>query len=308
MDRLLLFNEYYKINYSNYKDFSFSNWLVESAISSIRAKVSSMSNEEALKKAQLIMELVKQKLYVNFPLFRPFMKIMPPIPLHGAGSVGPDGIGTMSTSGRAIYYDPKFVVLTYEQGKIDFFNGDSSKFPSGIEGINGKRHPMDYALFVLVHEILHNSLKHFLREPKITSQYLSKFQLLRLWNISADFEINHILKDDSTVRQICKIYPGGIDADDPDLGIPEEEKNFFKNSSAEKIFFRLLKNIEETRKKEQTNNQEQNQSNTNDDELKVGDPVYLKDSNSYGKVISISGEEIEIEEISKEEAESLLNK
>lgn len=258
MRKLPSFSEFNKIinESSGKKNFSFSSWLVENANPQVRAQVASMSNDDALKKAELIMELVKQKLFTHFPLFRPFMKIMPPIARVGAGSVGPDGIGTMSTSGSAIYYDPKFVVLSYEQAKNDFFKGDSTKFPSGIEGIKGKRHPMDYALFVVVHEILHNSLKHFLREPE-KSPHLSEYEIARLWNLATDFEINHILKDDSVARGICVMYPGGVDADDPTWGVPDGEKEFFKNSSAERIFNRLLKNLEAKRAEQQKQDNKQ---------------------------------------------------
>ena len=132
--------------------------------------VMSMSKEEALAKAEKIIQLCNIKIVNNFEWYKPFLDIMPPTPRHGAGCVDPTtGIGTMSTSGSAIYYDPKFVVLTYEKAKktIDVKpakdgNGNIPKTPSAFKAnSDGSAWYSDYACFIVLHEIMHNSLKHF---------------------------------------------------------------------------------------------------------------------------------------------------
>ena len=330
MEKRLLFDEWCsKLTESaQIETFSFAKWLVESSDPSIRAGVAALSNEEALKKATLIMELVQQKLFKWFPMFRPFYSNMPPVPSIGAGDVAADGIGTMCTTGSAIFYDPKFVVLSYEQGKVDFFNGKD--IPSAMLSINqGSRHPMDYALFVVVHEIMHCALKHFLRQaPK--SEYLTPNQIAQLWNLACDFEINHILKSDSKAN-VMALFPGGVDADDPNWGVEDKDKEFFKTQSAETIFRRLLDNIEAKKEEEkQKNNQDGSSSDENgddsgdggsgegssqggnsdgdgdggDSQLKPGDVIYDDETGQYGVVSSINGDDVDFEPISEEEAKS----
>jgi hypothetical protein len=327
---------------------TFAKYLSESV--DARAKVAEMSNDEALEKAEKIMEMSTLKIFTHYPMFRPFLDLMPPIAKFGAGSVGPDGIGTMSTSGSAIFYDPKFVVLTYEQGKTDFAGEmDERTKRLHFQVLKaGKRHPSDYITFVLIHEILHNSLKHFLRKP-VPSNELSEYEIHTLWNIATDYEINHTLKPDDMIR----IVPGGVDAEEGAFEVPDDEKEFFTTSAAEKIFWRLLKNIEEKRREEAGEDSEDEgepggegegepggdegsgegeggsgedsegegepggdegsgeggsgDGSGDDRPLRVGDVIVDHDSGSYGKVTAINGDDVEYEEISKEQADSIIN-
>jgi hypothetical protein len=326
------------------RDFSFSTWLVEAIGQNpeIRAKVAAMPNPQALEKAELIMELVKQKLFTHFPMWRPFWSKMPPIASFGAGDAGPDGIGTMCTTGTAIFYDPKFVIMTYELGKINF----ASEFKDGVvpnAGMairTGARHPMDYALFVIIHEILHCSLKHHLRMPNYESDLISFGELLYFWNIAADYEINHLLLDD-VKSDLYRMVIGGVRADQEggSFAVPAEELEFFVTSSAEKIFYRLVRNIEEKRLAEQGNKEEDinneggesgeegdntndggesgseggdggnnSQSDNKDFQIKPGDVIYDNSTGEYGVVSNIAGEEIDYEPISEEEARKKLKK
>ena len=164
---MLKFKEYLKLineNTSNtkIKDFSFSTWLLEAAMSpatryAARAKVKALGDSKVLEKAELIMELVKQKLFTHWPMWRPFWSKTPPIASFGAGSKDEDGFGTMCTTGTAIFYCPRFVLEQYEIAKTTF----ASQFPGGnIPNANsairtGLRHPMDYSLFVIIHELSH---------------------------------------------------------------------------------------------------------------------------------------------------------
>lgn len=370
------FNEYLNLNESK-QDLSFKDWFFESPLTAlfenaggqgaqIRAKVAAMSRQEAETKAEKIMEMCHLKIFSHYPMFRPFLKIMPPIAKHGAGSVGPDGIGTMSTSGSAIFYDPKFVVYTYELGKVNFAGEVDDKIGALRAIREGRRYPSDYATFVVIHEIMHNSLKHFLRQPP-PSDYLTEAEIHQLWNIATDYEINHILKSDPRSGLIA-MFPGGVDADEGAFKAPEGEEEFFKTASAEKIFWRLLKNLEEKRREEQGEDEqegggedegeEQEGENGGEDQgengeeggdegqegegedegdggegeggsggsggtggggdssgedggdgpLKPGDIIMDHETGGYGRVTSVSGDDVEFDEISKEEAMKILGK
>jgi hypothetical protein len=200
----------------------------------------------------------------------------------------------------------------------------------------GKRHPMDYSLFVMIHEILHCSLKHHLRRP-VPSTELSPFQVARLWNLAADYEINHKLLDDPK-SGLYEFYPGGVRADEGYFAVPADEVEFFTTASAERIFKRLLLNLEEEsakRKEEQQQNQEDeaddqdqeqgddegeggsgdgdgegneggNGDGDNDQPLKVGDVIYDRETGEYGIISSIEGDDLDYEPISEEEAKQRL--
>ena len=231
----------------------FSQYIAESFEEEMRSQVAAMANDKALEKAEKIVEMSLLKIFTHYPMFRPFIDLMPPIAKFGAGSRGPDGVGTMSTSGSAIFYDPRFVIRAYEQGKIDFASElDPKTVKLHFQVLKaGKRHPSDYVTFVLIHEILHNSLKHFLRKP-VASDFLTPYEVHKLWNIATDYEINHILKPD----QMLKLFPGGVDAEVGGFEVPEDEREFFTTNAAEKIFWRLLKNLEEKRRQEQEDAEE----------------------------------------------------
>lgn len=250
---LVKFKDYLcELNEEKVRDFSFDNWLAEARARhpEIRAAIKAMPKQDVLSKAELIMELVKQKLFNHFPMWRPFWSKMPPIPSFGAGSVDQDGFGTMCTTGTAIFYCPYFVAETYEMGKIDF----KSQFKDGVvpnAGIavkDGRRHPMDYSLFVIIHEILHCSLKHHLRQPTYKSEYLTPRELAYYWNIAADYEINHLLLAD-VKSNLYEMVPFGVRADEGGFVVPEKDRDFFMNENAETIYYRLVENIEEKRRK-----------------------------------------------------------
>jgi hypothetical protein len=316
------------------RDFSFAGWILENEQNhpDIRPTIKAMSDAVALEKAELVMSLVKQKLFTHFPIWRPFWNKMPPIASFGAGDAGPDGIGTMSTSGTAIFYDPRFVLISYEVAKREMF--PDGNIPNPMVAVReGRRHPMDYSLFVMIHEILHCSLKHHLRRPTPSTE-LSPMQVARLWNLAADYEINHKLLDDPK-SGLYEFYPGGVRADEGYFSVPADEVEFFTTASAERIFKRLLLNLEEeaAKKKEQQQedegdegedgdeNQEGNDGQNgdgegggdgdgesdNDQPLKVGDVIYDRETGEYGVVSNIDGDNLDYEPISEEEAKQRIN-
>jgi hypothetical protein len=310
--------------------FSFGDWIAESqnvdpsTRSAVRSKMKSQSREEILEKAELIMDLVKQKLFTHFPMWRPFWSKMPPIASFGAGSVDSDGFGTMCTTGTAIFYCPFFVVEQYELGKVAFANEfPGGEIPKAIEAIrSGARHPMDYSLFVIIHEILHCSLKHHLRTPVFESEYLTPMQLHYFWNIAADYEINHTLLED-TKSSLYVMPVGGVRADSAggQFAVDPKDLTFFTRKSAEQIFYRLVKNADEKEKKkkeeQESKKEEQEKSETpsegegqpgedqNEPTIKIGDVVFDPDTGKYGIVDSIEGEDASWSEISEEEAKRL---
>lgn len=309
------------------RDFSFAGWILENEENhpDIRPAIRAMDNDTALQKAELVMSLVKQKLFTHFPIWRPFWNKMPPIASFGAGDVGPDGIGTMSTSGTAIFYDPRFVLISYEIAKREMF--PDGKLPHPIVAVReGSRHPMDYSLFVMIHEILHCSLKHHLRRPTPSTE-LSPMQVARLWNLAADYEINHKLLDDPK-SDLYVFYPGGVRADEGYFAVPADEVEFFTNSSAERIFKRLLLNLEEEaakKREEQDKGDEEDENGEgegdqeggdngdgdgdgdNDQPLKVGDVIYDRETGEYGVISNIEGDDIDYDPISEEEAKQRIN-
>lgn len=226
----------------------------------IRSKIKAQTRDQILEKAELIMDLVKQKLFTHFPMWRPFWSKMPPIASFGAGSIDTDGFGTMCTTGTAIFYCPFFVVEQYELGKVAFVNEfTGGEAPKAIEAIrSGVRHPMDYSLFVIIHEILHCSLKHHIRTPYFESEHISKQELHYFWNIAADYEINHTLLED--IKSELYVMPvGGVRADAAggQFAVDPEDLEFFTKKSAEQIFYRLVKNVEEKRKQKKKEEEKQ---------------------------------------------------
>jgi hypothetical protein len=272
-----------------------------------RAKVAAMSNEDAISKAEKIMQMCKLKILNHFEWFKPYLDIMPPIGRIGAGSVGPDGIGTMSTSGSAIYYCPKFVVLSYENAKTDFKLSEEKKKLGALKAnMTGSKWYSDYACFVILHEIMHNSLKHFMRQNvEIDSEYLSKSDIHYLWNIAMDYEINRILKGELTAE--ITMFPGGVDLEEGPFEVPEDEKDFFRTQTCETIFWRLFDQLEE-KKKKQKEEKEESQSDQQEDqedkgeELSIGDIIQDNSTGEYGRVTSVDDDDVEWDVISKEEA------
>lgn len=289
----------------------------------IRSKISAMPDSEALSKAEKVMQMAKIKILNHFEWFKPYLDIMPPIAKKGAGSTGPDGIGTMATSGTAIYYDPKFVLVTYEMAKQNFKMSEEDKKRGPLKSnMDGTKWYSDYACFVIIHEIMHNSLKHFMRQDvDIDSKYLSKADIHYLWNIAMDYEINRILKNELTAS--IEMFPGGVDLEEGPYEVPEDEKDFFRTQTCETIFWRLFDQLEEKRKKAQEDQSDeddgdgdgddgdgddggQNGGGDSQESVKAGDIIQDNDTGEYGRVISVSGDDVEWDVISKEEAMSQL--
>lgn len=201
-----------------------------------------IDKKQALAKSDKIIQLCKLKIIKNFQWFKPYLDIMPPIPKFG--------VGTMSTSGSAIYYDPIFVIRIYEQGKKDF-KLDKSIEKAGAIKANSKGYEWysDYVCFIIIHEIMHNSLKHFKRSAtKVLSDHLSDREIFKLWNLAQDYEINRIIKEQKDVK--LPLLPGIVDYQEGPFKVPEEEMDFYAGSSSERIFWRLLRNLENKRKKQ----------------------------------------------------------
>jgi hypothetical protein len=261
-----------------YKPRSFKEWLVESLSDNtqIIAEVEALSREDALETARKILIMSTMRINESFPHFRPFLTIMPPTPLFGAGSNVSAKIGTMHTTGSGIFFDPYFVVYAQKLGQKDFGDSVKSLGMKPWERIRGE-HPdySDYVTFVLIHEIMHNVLKHFLRQD-FKSDWLTPYEISRLWNIATDYEINHILKRDGESREYIKMLPGGIDAtaEGTDWYIDPNEvdelgnnlRTFFMESRAELIFWRLVKNIENERAKQAQDDQDGQDQGSGDQE------------------------------------------
>jgi hypothetical protein len=305
------------------------------------------------------MDLVKQKVYTHWPMWRPFWSAKLPTPVFGAGSRDSDGYGTMSTNGQSIFYCPVFVVEMYELGKInfaqhkDFIDGKPPKANAAIK--QGLRHPMDYAVFVILHEIMHCSLKHFIRMPDYESPNIDYKTQLKLWNIAADYEINHYLLDD-VKSDLYVMFEGGVRADQGYFKVPDKDLEFFSTGFAEDIFMRLIENLEAKYTKQEAPEADEDEPNNQDkkpdleDEgeedggddqegdqdggegegepdsgegdqggddpqagdgdpdsdqdikVKPGSIIYDRATGKYGKVSKVSGDSVEWDEISEDEA------
>ena len=290
--RIKYFGEYAKINETSlYSDIiGFDTWrelssINESSESDSREKVAKMSDDDSMETAKRIIQLVKLKIVNHFEGFKPFLDIMPPIPVHGAGSVGPDGIGTMSTNGSEIFYDPRFVVASYEQAKVDFTGliKDKEAMKKGALDANlkGTQWFSDYACFVVVHEIMHNTLKHFMRtRQEVTSDYLSPQQIHYLWNIAQDYEINRILKKE--MSGVVTIWPGGVDWETGPFKAPAGEEEFFANATSERIFWRLFRNAEDKKRIE---------AGPEEEEEETGEEGETEETGEEGEGGEESGEE-----------------
>ena len=277
----------------------------------IIAKVQAMDKSIAMKKAEDIISLCRIKIFAQLEWFKPYWDVMPPVPFFGAGAVLAPGIGTMDTNGSSIRFCPKFVVYTFEFGR---------KYMKGIKTDtawklmrNGDKWYNDYATFVIIHEIMHNSLKHFLRtrQQNVKSPYLSPTEIHRLWNLAQDYEINRIIK--SMLGDMVEMFPGGVDHEAGGFKAPEGETEFFAQSSSERIFYRLLRNIENKRMKKEEEQPQQNPPSSQSPQsfpLEPGDIVELKSNpGEYGEVVEVTGDpnnpqdaDVEIIPITREEA------
>ena len=233
-------------------------------------KISSMSDGAAVKKSGLIMQLVREKIFSWFAGWRAFYSKCPPVPSFKAGDYNPrTNIGTMSTNGVAIFYDPRFVILSFELMKTQLRKKHGADYkPSFVDLAEtpDERGPIDSLVFVMLHEMMHVAFKHHLRMPKYESIYLDKRKIHSLWNEAADYEINHYLERDS--KSDFFIAPDGIiNATKGHWMVPPNEQEFFQKSLAEKIFWRLVKNLEvkyEEEKEKVEGNKPQPQSKPED--------------------------------------------
>ena len=125
------------------------------------SKVEAMDDSTVLKKAQDIVSLCRIKIFERLEWFKPYWDIMPPVPFFLAGSRLSQKIGTMDTNGSSIRYCPRFVLYTFEFAK-KHMKGAKSGTPWQLMR-NGEKWFNDYTTFVIIHEIMHNSLKHLLR-------------------------------------------------------------------------------------------------------------------------------------------------
>jgi len=141
---------------------------------------------------------------------------------------------------------------------------------------------------------------------------------------------------------MLKLFPGGVDAEVGGFEVPEDEREFFTTNAAEKIFWRLLRNLEEKRRQEQedaedaeSNEEGGEGGDTGEQEggdqgdqggedqggdgnggggggdgspdrpLRVGDTIIDHETGTYGKITNISGDDVEYEELSQEEIRKL---
>ncbi len=279
----------------------------------IISMVESMSDENVLSKAETIIALSRLKIFENLQWFRPYWDAMPPTPVFRAGGTLSGKIGTMSTSGSAIFYCPRFVVYTFEFAKKHMKSADDVSSRNAQRAMReGKKWYNDYTTFVLVHEILHNSLKHFTRDTVqgVKSDLVNPSELQQLWNIAFDYEINRILK--KMLGDTLEMFPGGVDHEEGRFKAPKGEEEFFSESTAERIFYRLLRELE---KKRAGNINQQNQEKNEPTKvgIAVGDIVeVINQPGKYGKVENIDIDEnnidnskVDIRELSKEEIDTI---
>jgi hypothetical protein len=184
---------------------------------------------------------------------------------------------TMATDGVSIHYDPDFVL----------------------------RHTDPEIIWVIAHEVLHNTLVHFLRCPKDRA-------MAGVWNVAADYALNQILTpiDPATINTdkpkpaakggIGKIVEGSLY---PGCGhVPYDHE--FVNKNAEWIYKKLLEN-----------------GYTSDvpptpppppppREVTVGDIIYDPDTKSYGIVKSIdeASDSLEFDPIPKEKVKEYIKR
>ncbi len=148
--------------YNNYKN------TVERAITApLRGKLNEsaavvsgddMSDDEMMNEARSKVELAISKIMIKFKFFGEF--------IHRLRIVYTYRVNTMATDGKNIFISPKFC----------------------------KELTTTEVMFVLVHEVLHNVMSHFIREQSLLGGNPGGDEHQR-WNIAADYEINLIAVD-----------------------------------------------------------------------------------------------------------------
>jgi hypothetical protein len=136
-------------------------------------------------------------------------------------------------------------------------------------------------------------------------------------------------------------FPGGVRADEGYFKVEPDEIEFFTTQSAESIFYRIVKNIEDKKLQEQpqpsdqedeSDQQEKKEDGTPEEkngqpgepgepgsqedidssdepgQLKPGDIIYDNESGEYGVVLNVDGETLDYDPISEEEARKRLKK
>jgi hypothetical protein len=175
---------------------------------------------------------------------------------------------TMATDGVSIHYDPDFV-LKHSDAEI---------------------------MWVIAHEVLHNTLVHFLRCPKDKTK-------AGVWNVEADYALNQILTpiDPSTINTdkpkpsskggIGKFVEGSLY---PGCGhVPYDHE--FVNRGAEWIYEKLLANGYVPEPGNDTTPPPPPPPPPPPQDPVVGDIIYDKDNDSYGIVKSIDDSSGELE-------------
>jgi len=188
---------------------------------------------------------------------------------------------TMATDGVSIHYDPDFVL-----GRTD-----------------------EEIIWVIAHEVLHNTLVHFLRCPKDKTK-------AGVWNVAADYALNQLLTpvDTSTINSdkpkpvskggIGKMVEGSLY---PGCGhVPYDYE--FVNRSAEWIYEKLLSNGYVPEEGYPPTTPPPPPPPPKDPV--VGDIIYDKDNDSYGIVKSIdeTSGELEYDPIPKNKVKEYLQR
>jgi len=164
---------------------------------------------------------------------------------------------TMATDGVSIHYDPDYVL-----SKSD-----------------------DEIIWVIAHEVLHNSLFHFLRCPKDNDKAL-------IWNFATDYALNQLLTpvDESSGKPkpaakggIGKMPEGSLY---PGCGVVPYDTEFV-NRTAEWIFDKLIANGFNPNRKKEDGTKTPPPPPPPPIPPKVGDIIFDPNNDSYGIIKSI---------------------
>ena len=150
-------------------------------------------------------------------------------------------IKTMATDGKSIFYNPQFV----------------------------NQIGVPKATFVIIHEIMHNAMKHFSRIEK---------RHPKLWNIAGDYAINIIIKDMISDMGLSKDI-----IDVPDKILLDEK---YRGKNAEAIYSYLRNKMIEEKGIDPENPPKP--KNLGKYEIKVGDKVRIKSTGKVGRVVKIN--------------------
>jgi len=163
---------------------------------------------------------------------------------------------TMATDGASIHYDPEFVL----------------------------DQPLDVVTWVIVHEIMHNVLKHFDRK-ELDADTVT-------WNMAADYALNQLItynKSNPSLPPTKADYEAAMGKGGlfPGCGQTKGDDKF-ENLTAEQIFKILLKNPPVCPQcgKNPCECQKPTPPPRDPDPLQVGDIIYDEKTDEYGVVTS----------------------